>query len=124
MTAQVTTVWPARRQRTRARVIDPTLSERVRLMALGLGCRGAWARAAGLHVILGMGPDEAFARITPLGNHAYGLCFRSPGAGNGERALATGAHRWAPLLLIDGLAEVVEHALVGEGALPRRVSGM
>jgi hypothetical protein len=89
-----------------------TLSDRVRDIAGGLGCAEVWARAAGPHVLIGLGAQEAFARVTPLGIGAYGLSFRNP-----ESAGETRSSRWDPVLLIDDLEETVEHALVGEGAL-------
>jgi hypothetical protein len=118
------------------------LAERVREMAASLGCKELWARGAGRHVILGRGEDEAFARITPLGAGAYGLTFRAPceaaatpaASGRAEPAASSleasaalvpsSASRWAPLLLIDALADVVEHALIGEGAIYRRMPCM
>jgi hypothetical protein len=72
-----------------------------------LGCSRAWARAAGRHILVGMFGDEAFARLTPMAAGAYGLAFRS----------AEPTTRWAPMLLVDDLAEVVLHALVGVDAL-------
>lgn len=89
-----------------------TLSDRVRDIAGGLGCAGVWARASGPHVLIGLGAEEAFARVTPLGIGAYGLSFRTP-----ESNGATPLSQWDPVLLIDDLAETVEHALIGEGAL-------
>jgi len=90
---------------------DATHVARVRC-ALGLlHARHAWARAAGEHVLLGITGDEAFARITPVGPpgaSCYGLAFR---ASHGPRGA------WEPMLLVDGLVDLVEHALVAEGAL-------
>lgn len=66
-----------------------------------------WARRAGRHVLLGLQSDEAFARLTPLGGGLFGLSFRcmdEPSA-------------WEPMLLIDALAAVVEHALVAVEAI-------
>ncbi len=109
-----------------ARASAALLAERVRETAYRLGCQSLWARAAGRHVILGMGEHEAFARVTPLGDSAYGLAFRasplhaSADANGGPPPVS----RWAPLLLIDALAAVVEHALIGEGAIERRLPCM
>jgi hypothetical protein len=67
-----------------------------------------WARRSGRHLLLGLQGDEAFARLTPLGGGLFGLSFRcvdDPGA-------------WEPMLLIDALEAVVEHALVAVEALP------
>jgi hypothetical protein len=63
------------------------------------------ARGAGRHVLLGFEDEPPFARITALGAGSYGLAF----AGGVER-------KWE-LLLVDDLRSVVEHALVGGGAL-------
>ncbi len=71
-----------------------------------LGCSRAWARSSGRHVLVGI-DDEAFARLTPMPAGAYGLSFRS----------ADPATPWDPMLLVDDLAEVVLHALVGVDAL-------
>lgn len=89
-----------------------TLSDRVRDIADDLGCAEVWARASGPHVLIGLGAEEAFARVTPLGVGAYGLSFRT--AVSSGLALTS---EWDPVLLVDDLAETVEHALVGEGAL-------
>ncbi len=70
--------------------------------------RRVWARTAGLHVLLGLHGEDAFARLTPLGGTSYGLAFRAPGP----------KAAWEPLLLVDELEQVVEHALIAEGALP------
>ncbi len=112
-----------------ARASATLLAERVRDRAHTLGCETLWARAAGRHVILGMGEHEAFARVTPLGDSAYGLAFRgsAPHASHASAETDGGpppVSRWAPLLLIDALAAVVEHALIGEGAIERRLPCM
>jgi hypothetical protein len=124
---QVTTQFIADVPVRRTRAAASLLAERVRDFACTFGGRGAgreadrdlWVRAAGRHIIVGRGEDEAFARITPLGEEAYGLAFRAPASANGASADAdaTSPSRWAPLLLIDALADVVEHALIGEGAM-------
>jgi hypothetical protein len=91
------------------------LVERVRQAASALGCAGVWARATGPYIILGMPGGDAFARISSLGGASYGLAFRAESESDGlRRASAT----WDPVLLIDDLADVVEHALVGASALP------
>ena len=79
--------------------------QRVRDAISALGCSRAWARGAGHHVLVVLG-DEAFARLTPLGGGAFGLAFRS-------RTLQS----WEPMLLVDELCDVVEHALVAVDAL-------
>ena len=69
-----------------------------------------WARSAGPHVLMGLSGDEAFARLTPLGGALFGLAFRAleaTGEGGG----------WEPLLLVDDLPSVVEHALVAVEAV-------
>ena len=76
--------------------------------------RTVWARGSGLHVLLGLYGEDAFARLTPLGGTSYGLAFRSAGAG----PRASEGPGWEPLLLVDELEQVVEHALIAEGALP------
>jgi hypothetical protein len=81
--------------------------QRVRDAIGSLGCAGAWAKSAGRHVLVGLFDDEPFARVTPMPAGAYGLSFRS----------ADPAVSWAPMLLVDDLAEVVAHALVGADAL-------
>lgn len=124
---QITTQVIAAVPVANARASATLLADRVRERASALGCDEIWARAAGRHVILGIGELEAFARITPLGESAYGLAFRTPPAFHGSLATAKGtasASRWAPLLLIDELAAVVEHALIGEGAIHRRLPCM
>jgi len=67
-----------------------------------------WARGAEPHVLLGIQGEEAFARLTPLGGGLFGLSFRARDEGAS----------WDPLLLIDALEAVVEHALVAVEALP------
>jgi hypothetical protein len=95
-----------------------TLADRVRDLGSTLGCDTIWVRASGPHVLLGLGADEAFARVTPLGSGDFGLSFRSadPAEASATRTMCP----WEPLLLVDTLADVVEHALVGAGALPTR----
>jgi hypothetical protein len=85
---------------SRAVVPDPPLVDRVIDMLGVLRSTEVWARGAGRHVLLGVG-QEPFARLTALGGGSYGLAFQ-----NSER----GKH-W-PLLLVDDLAAVVEHALI------------
>jgi hypothetical protein len=88
-----------------------TLVDRVEDAAASLGCRAVWAKASGPHVVLGRDGGGAFARVTPLGPGAFGLAFRS------VEVDGSGASSWDAVLLIDTLADVVEHALIGEGAL-------
>jgi hypothetical protein len=77
--------------------------QRVRDAISALGCSPAWARSGGRHVLVGLFDDEPFARVTPMPAGAYGLSFRS----------ADAPSSWAPMLLVDDLSEVVNHALVG-----------
>lgn len=82
--------------------------ECVRKAANALGYAGIWARATGPYILLGSRDGDAFARLTALGGASYGLAFRAPAEAN-KRAPAA----WDPVLLIDELSDVVEHALVG-----------
>jgi hypothetical protein len=93
------------------------LADRVRDALTELAGRGAevaevWARNSGPHVLLGLGEQEAFARLTPLGGNLFGLAFRAPGA------RANHNNAWEPLLLVDELVDVVEHAVVAIEAIP------
>jgi len=100
-------------------------SDRVRSVAGDLGCTILWARPNGPHLLLGLGGDQPFARVTPLGGNAFGLSFRTPEvAPEGTPDDAAAAPKWQPMLLVDDLANVVEHALVAERALPLRAAGM
>ena len=96
--------------------------ERVRKVASALGCAGLWARATGPYILLGLRGGDAFARLTALGGASYGLAFRAGfGIDDGEDATSkrqSGGVTWDPVLLIDELVDVVEHALVGVRALP------
>lgn len=96
--------------------------ERVRKVATALGCAGVWARVTGPYILLGLHGGDAFARLTALGGTSYGLAFRAGGpAGSrtaAEHAFKNGGGTWDPVLLIDELVDVVEHALVGVSALP------
>jgi hypothetical protein len=90
-----------------------SLVERVRERIAGLGCDRVWARNAGSHVLLGVGEEEAFARLTPLGGASYGLAFRDASSAT---AVSNVLINWE-MLLVDTLADVVEHALVAIDAL-------
>lgn len=90
------------------------LADRVREAARDLGCGVAWARSIGPHVLLGLGESEAFARVTAIGGNAFGLAFRSQ---DDEAESGQAESKWEPMLLVDNLSDVVEHALVAEGAL-------
>src|SRR5260221_14531073 len=121
---QLTDASPASRQATTHEVERParTLVDRVREAASNLGCASAWARAAGRHVLIGLESDDAFARVTPLGGTAYGLAFRTLAPDGESCALdelpsVLQSPRWEPVLLVDGLADVVEHALIAVDAV-------
>ncbi len=93
------------------------LADRVREALAELAGRGAevaevWARNSGPHVLLGIGEQEAFARLTPLGGTLFGLAFRAAGT------RANHNNAWEPLLLVDELVDVVEHAVVAIEAIP------
>jgi|HubBroStandDraft_5_1064220.scaffolds.fasta_scaffold342919_2 hypothetical protein len=90
----------------------PTLLERVRDAIDALDCDRVWSRSAGAHVLIGLRGDDAFARVTPLGGGAFGLAFRA------AEARTTHTNAWEPLLLVDELEDVVEHALVAVDAIP------
>lgn len=83
-----------------------TLIDRIGEVLTAHGCRKVWVRGAGRHVLLSVGPEEPFARVTALGGGSYGLAFRGGIAGT-----------WEPLL-VDALVAVVEHALIGARELP------
>jgi len=94
-----------------------TLVDRVReaiaeLVARGTSGADVWARSAGQHVLLGLYDQEAFARLTPLGGTLFGLAFRAAGT------RASHKNSWEPLLLVDELVDVVEHAIVAIEAVP------
>lgn len=97
------------------RATPPALLDRVRGAIDALHCDRVWARTSGSHVLVGLRGEDAFARVTPLGGGAYGLAFRAAAA---RSARATHASAWEPLLLVDGLEDVVEHALVAVDAIP------
>jgi hypothetical protein len=83
-----------------------TLLDRVGDALSAHRCTRVWVRGAGRHVLLSLGPEEPFARITALGGGSYGLAFQGGVAGT-----------WEPLL-VDTLSGAVEHALIGGRALP------
>jgi hypothetical protein len=102
-------------------VTPSAIVERVHKVATSLGCAGVWARATGPYILLGHRGGDAFARLTALGGSSYGLAFRAgcrQDGQDGKRADRRGGGTWDPVLLIDDLVDVVEHALVGVSALP------
>ncbi len=85
--------------------------ERVREKIASLGCERVWARGAGSQVLLGLRGEEAYARLTPVRESLFGLAFRDEDPSGGGRG-------WHPLVLVDTLEDLVEHALIAEGELP------
>jgi hypothetical protein len=104
---------------TTQRIQEHTLVNRVRDQLAVLACVRVWARGDGRHVLLGLDAGEPFARLTSLGGGSYGLAFlQGQDEASAKRgALGSAGHKWE-LLLIDDLPAVVEHALIGAGALP------
>lgn len=92
--------------------------DRVHKVASALGCASVWARATGPYILLGLRGGDAFARLTALGGASYGLAFRAGSATDAREGARRSASTWDPVLLIDELVDVVEHALVGVRALP------
>jgi len=88
----------------------PTLLERVSSAIDLLGCKSVRARSSGPHVLLGLPGGEPYARVTPLGGASYGLAFRA------IEAQRSHTSAWEPLLLVDDLMSVIEHALVAVDA--------
>jgi hypothetical protein len=105
------------------------LRVRAAIGSLGCGSDRVWARSSGGNVLLGLsrsdasarpltGADahvDAYARIVPLGNGSYGLAFRA------VEACSSHTNAWEPLLLVDELHAVVEHALIAVDAIPADV---
>jgi hypothetical protein len=89
------------------------LVERVRERIAHLTCQCVWARGAGSHVLLGLRGEDAYARVSPIRGTLYGLAFRA------VTSRGHGHDRWDGLLLIDTLADVVEHALIAVDALSK-----
>jgi hypothetical protein len=84
----------------------PTLLQRVSHAIDLLGCENVRVCSSGPHVLLGVLEGEPYARLTPLGDASYGLAFRAIGA------QTTHNSAWEPLLLVDDLMSVIQHALV------------
>lgn len=89
-----------------------TFFQRVAEAVASLAGDRVWARSSGPHVVLGLRGDDSFARVTPLGNGSFGLAFRA------MEARSSHTNAWEPLLLVDELASVIEHALVAVDAIP------
>ncbi len=85
---------------------------RAAIDTLGCGSEKVWARSSGGNVLLGLKGREPYARIVPLGNGSYGLAFRA------VEARSSHTNAWEPLLLVDDLHAVVEHALIAVDAIP------
>jgi hypothetical protein len=117
MTAMIELASPLRTKNVR------TLADRVRDRIATLGCERVWACSAGSHILLGMPGESAVARISPLGGGSFGLAFSvlpsAPPAGKGsESGMRDGGETaFEPILLVDTLSDVVEHALVAMNAL-------
>jgi hypothetical protein len=95
-----------------ARTIPRTLLERVSAAIDALSCDTVRARAAGPHVLLCVRGQEPYGRVTPLGGGSFGLAFRA------NEASSSHTNAWEPLLLVDDLLSIVEHALVAVDAIP------
>jgi hypothetical protein len=104
-------------QVTSSTLTSTPLLQRVRATVTALGCEQdrVWARSSGGNVLLGLQRREPFARVVPLGNGSYGLAFRA------MEARASHNNAWEPLLLVDDLESVVEHALIAVDAIPTEV---
>jgi hypothetical protein len=112
-TVKVSGEQPRAPKPTSARV---SLVERVRERLAELGCERIWARGAGSQVLLGLRGEDAYARLTPVRDSLYGLAFRTPTPP--PTAAVSPIHGWEPLLLVDTLEDLVEHALVAVDAIP------
>lgn len=88
--------------------------ERVREKMASLGCERVWARGAGSQVLIGLRGHDAYARLTPVRESLFGLAFHD----EESPADAPSGRGWHPLILVDTLEDLVEHALIAEGALP------
>jgi hypothetical protein len=88
------------------------------LMAHGCGPEKVWAKSSGANVLIGLAKREPYARVVPLGNGSYGLSFRAVEARPCRRGTETShTNAWEPLLLVDELHAVVEHALIAVDAI-------
>jgi hypothetical protein len=97
--------------------------ERVREKIAALGCDRVWARGSGSQVLLGLRGADAYARLTPvretLRASLFGLAFRDEGEASATEPSSPASRRgWHPLLLVDTLEDLVEHALVAVDAIP------
>jgi hypothetical protein len=104
-------------QVTTSTLTSTPLLQRVRATITALGCEPnrVWARSSSGNVLLGLQRREPFARVVPLGNGSYGLAFRA------MEARTSHTNAWEPLLLVDDLPSVVEHALIAVDAIPAEV---
>jgi hypothetical protein len=100
-----------------------SLVERVREKIASLGCDRVWARGAGSQVLLGLRGQDAYARLTPVRDSLFGLAFRAQSDAAvaaptpSDAAQSEAASAWHPLLLVDALEDVVEHALIAVDAV-------
>jgi hypothetical protein len=100
-------------QVTQSQLSSTPLLLRVRHAIEALGCtrERVWAKSSGANVLLGLPRSEPYARVVPLGNGSYGLAFRA------LEARSSHNNAWEPLLLVDELEAVIEHALVAVDAV-------
>lgn len=93
---------------------------RVRERIASFGCDRVWARGSGSQVLLGLRGEDAYARLTPVRDavrgSVFGLAFRDEETPSADPP--TSRRGWHPLLLVDTLEELVEHALVAVDAIP------
>jgi hypothetical protein len=101
-------------------VLRASTVERVRERIASLGCDRVWARGSGSQVLLGLRGEDAYARLTPvresLREALFGLAFRDEE--DTSSSSPTSRRGWHPLLLVDTLEDIVEHALIAVDALP------
>ena len=102
-------------------VLRASAVERVRTKIASLGCNRVWARGSGSQVLLGLRGEEPYARLTPVRDSVrgsvFGLAFRDEGE-NSSADPPTSRRGWHPLLLVDTLEDLVEHALIAVDAIP------
>jgi hypothetical protein len=102
-------------------VLRASAVERVREKIASLGCDRVWARGSGSQVLLGLRGEDAYARLTPVRDSVrgsvFGLAFRDAGETSATEP-PTSRRGWHPLLLVDTLEDLVEHALVAVDAIP------
>jgi hypothetical protein len=71
-------------------------------------------------VLLGLRGEDAYARLTPVRESVretlFGLAFRDDE--DTPSSSETSKRGWHPLLLVDTLEDLVEHALIAVDAIP------